>query len=415
LRRENFLSLAVSADGRRFAAGSTSGEIALWTLLAGAKIPGEFDFERTLTSAHRGWVQTLAFHPRRNQLASADRAGIIQLWDLDGKESRETLHNHLERVWSLAWSPDGNRLASAGADRVQIWPLDADRPRDVHVRDAPSVVLGTSFSPDGRELLSTHRNGRLRIWDVETRAQLDEFPDGEQAVAQACYSPAGARLAVLGDEGTLRVFPRDRGTEPRVVCATATAFGWLPGGSRLAYAVAGQGIEILNLDSGQVERRLPGRDEIRCLAATSDARSLVATSGQALRIWDLARGTVAFQRSGSFSGIAIAADDRLIAVRAGTNVELFEPARGFASSTVVLADFDVGPIALAGPTLAVGILAPPAVALWDVRTRQELVRLACDGRRLGTLAFSPDGRRLVAGGADAAGEGRIWEWSIAGP
>jgi WD40 repeat protein len=71
-----------------------------------------------------------------------------------------------------------------------------------------------------------------------------------------------------------------------------------------------------------------------------------------------------------------------------------------------------------GKTLAVGVWLEPVVTLWDVRTRQELCTLNAHLKSLFALAFSPDGRRLVASGEAIRkqrppnGSGQIVEWEI---
>src|SRR5262249_51630473 len=100
-------------------------------------------------AGHAGWVMSVAFSPDGQRLASASQDQTAKIWDSATGEELLTLKGHAGPVNGVAFSPDGQRLASGSVDRtVRIW--DSATGKELFALKGHSgAVHGVAFGPDG--------------------------------------------------------------------------------------------------------------------------------------------------------------------------------------------------------------------------------------------------------------------------
>ena len=136
-------NIAYSPDGNRLAVASSIG-IWLYDTVT--------DQEVALLTGHRRSVYSIAFSPDGETLASGSSDDTIRLWDAVTGEHKETLTGHEGTVYSVAFSPDGRTLASGGSDRtISLW--DAVTGKHKHTLTSLGI-RSIAYSPDGRTLAS---------------------------------------------------------------------------------------------------------------------------------------------------------------------------------------------------------------------------------------------------------------------
>jgi WD40 repeat protein len=192
--------VAFSPDGRTLASagqgdflglGKTSpDEVSLWDLDAGKEV-------LTLTGPG-GSVNSLAFSPDGKLLAVASDEGPVQL--LDGRTGQQVLL--LKGAGrSAAFSKDGRFLVTAGGsrpDRVSVWEAATGR-LAYELAGHTGTAIDAAFSPDGRRIASAGRDGKVRLWDTETRQEVLSLPHPGVVNGLVFSSDGGVLLSSSGD------------------------------------------------------------------------------------------------------------------------------------------------------------------------------------------------------------------------
>ncbi|MCB0165199.1 MAG: TIR domain-containing protein [Anaerolineae bacterium] len=197
------LSLAFSPDGHWLASGDLEGQINLWDLTAGVPEP------QPLPSTHLEGISGLAFNPNGQSLASASFDGLVNLWSLDTLEPQPLpLENTLD-VETLTFSPDGQYLLIGGGDNNVglVWRWDLAEAEGVALRGHRGRVFSLAFSPNGQTLASASFDGTVQLWDIEapmvSPTILSDHQDGVRSVS---FSADGQWLATTGDDFSLKLW-----------------------------------------------------------------------------------------------------------------------------------------------------------------------------------------------------------------
>jgi len=178
--------------------------ICLWDIQTGRSL-------RT-PEGHSDNINSVAWSPDGQILASGSDDQTIRLWDIQTGRYLRTLKGHSSYVASIAWSPDGKTLASNSGDKtIRLWNPDTGLQTDI-LESHISGINSISFSYDGYLLASKSNDGTIRFWRIdtcETVAILEEPPSGIWPPSLA-FHPNALILATLGEKDTvIRIWDLD--------------------------------------------------------------------------------------------------------------------------------------------------------------------------------------------------------------
>jgi WD40 repeat protein len=205
------VSFAFSPNGR-FLAGASGRVVHLWDVSTG---------DLVLTyGQHEVSVGCVAFSPDGELLASGDAGGSVHLWARKKGTTLHRLEEHTRTVTQVAFRPDGAVLASAGLDRVIfLWNVREGK-REGTLHGHTDTVSALCYAPDGKLLASGGWDQTIRLWGLATDAPADKpavvLAGHAGPVSALAFAPAGATLASASWDRTVRVWDVARGQEVAV-------------------------------------------------------------------------------------------------------------------------------------------------------------------------------------------------------
>lgn len=358
--------------------------------------------------SHGAWVRTVAWSPDGTRLASGDQAGMVCIWDPSRGAEMSRVKAHGQGVRSVAWSPDGTRLATVGDDGT-LRIADASSGTEIARGRCDHTLFDAAWSPDGRRLATGGRDGTVRLWDPVTAVEIGRF-EAQHIVLAVTWSPDGTRLASAGDDGTVRTW--NAGT-----WAQAARFDghrdwvwsvvWSGDSTRLASGGVDGTVRIWDAATGAETAAAAGHDAgVRSVAWSDDGTSL-ASGGEdcTVRCWNPESGdeTARFEGLGvgvrsiawSPDGVRFASGDdggtvQIWNALLGSETNRLSGHRGWVHA--VAWSPDGSRLASAGDD--------GTVRTWDTATGAETTREEGDLGGVWALAWSPDGARVASVGAD---------------
>ncbi len=375
--------------------------------------------ELVLQTGHAMRVDSLAFSPEGQLLASGSGDNTVKLWDVATKREVRSLTGHARGIRAVAFSQDGKLLASGSVDgSVKFW--DVATGREVRSLLEAGSVSAVAFSADGRSFASGNMENAVKIWDVQTGAARAVLGGHGGPITAVVFSPDSQTLATASADKTIKLWETATGKELRTLTGhtdKVKALDFSPNGELLASGGLDSAVKIWKASNGREQKTLNAPGKVIAVAFSQDGKRLFAgSSNNAVRLWDVQTWGESQNNSGSNGeprleaiAMAFSHDGSWTALSSGDKtITLRDRATGQDVHTLSTHSYGVAAVVFSpeGRWFATGGK-ENTVKLWETQTGRELRTLDPNSGFINAVTFSPDGSLLAAAGL--SGATTIWE------
>ena len=305
--------------------------------------------------------------------------GRLTLWDANSGDMINELGKHGNRIHSVRFSPDSTTVLSTAVGKgqpIKLW--DVDSAKEKGTIDADLYYTFATFSQDG-SVFSSNRLGVFEINSIENRDSPLKQPHSHRHYSSASFGPYGNRIACVGGKMLVIWDLNSLEDKYRILSANLKSVSFSPDGNLIVAGKQDGTIEIIDAETLETLQILKGHfGSVSDVAFMPDGRRIVSAA-QSMKIWEIATA------------------DRVL-----SNIQFFRPSKvigidHFGRRIAIIDQQRIRPVFGKGECLRI----------MDANSGEQIVKLGENSGSIVTIDFSPTENKIVAGHFD--GTVAIWE------
>ena len=265
------------------------------------------------------YMPSVAWSPDGTKLASGSDDKVISIWDGLSGDQLTRFETQLGIVNSISWSPDGVKFVTGSSDKtVRIWNSVTGESLQVF-RGHTSSVQSVAWSPDGSKIASGSWDNTIRIWNSESGQLLNTLTHTDR-VESVVWSPDGSKLASGSMDKTVRIWNSEGGQLLNTLIGhtgLVYSVAWSPDGLKIASGSRDGTLLIWNSRNGQLLNTLKGDAfTIQSVAWSPDSTKIACGLwNDTIHIWDSVSGELlkTIRTKGSVFSVAWSPDNTKLA------------------------------------------------------------------------------------------------------
>ena len=371
---------------------------------------------------HTKAVNSVAFSPDGSTIASAGKDYTIYLWDAHTGRHKRTLEGHTDDIYSVAFSPDSSTIASASDDEtIRLWDTRTGQHKRT-LEEHTDYVTSVAFSPDGQTLASGSWDDTIRLWDAQTGRHKRTLEGHTSVATSVAFSPDGQTLASGSWDDTIRLWDAQTGRHKRTLeghTGNVNSVAFSPDSSTIASASSDETVRLWDAQTGRHKRTLEGHTgNVNSVAFSPDSSTIASASNDnTVHLWDIPSISASgepylitnLEHTSNVNSVAFSPDGQTLASGSWDDtIRLWDAQTGRHKRTLEGHTGNVNSVAFSPDSSTIASASSDeTIHLWDVYTGRHKRTLEGHTGRVNSVAFSPDGSTIASASDDETI--RLWD------